>query len=194
MPVSKLTADTANKVIGEWYFSADQWFKSSQAQIYAGQMDKTALTKLQTTVCLLPGGRYPTLYVYKDPERILSPGSSQDSAFDPEGSATSYGTKPKVVKVYYEYMSKYYGEFYFDGSHWIPKLYTSNYTKEHNKNYAIVRDTNYYSVPIADDVYKVGVYLYGERVSVPYIAVNQPNWAYTGRGWIELEGNTSEVL
>ena len=194
MPVSKLTADTANKVIGEWYFSADQWFKSSQAQIYAGQMDKTAVTKLQTTICLLPGGRFKTLYVYKDPEMIRYPGNSQESVFEPEGSAPSYGTKPKVVKVYYEYMSKNYDKFYFDGSNWIPKLYTSNYTQEHNKNYAIVRDTNYYSVPIADDAYKVGVYLYGERVSVPYIAVNQPNWAYTGRGWIELEGNTSEVL
>ena len=76
----------------------------------------------------------------------------------------------------------------------MPEKYTSAYTTEHNKNYAIVNDINYYSIPIADDKYKLGVYLYGERITVPYVATNNPNWAYTGRGWIELEGHTSEVL
>ena len=193
LPVSKLTADTANRVIGEWYWSADQWFKSSSAKIYAGTFDKLALTKLQTSICLLPGGQYNTFYVYKNPESVSYPGINIDSPYDYDG-ATSYGSKAKVLTVYYHYTNKNGEEFYFDGSHWVPKCYTANSTQEHNKNYAIVRDTNYYSVPIADDTYKIGVYLYGERISVPYVAVNNTNWAYTGRGWIELNSNTSEVL
>ena len=38
--------------------------------------------------------------------------------------------------------------------YWVPEKYTSNYTIEQNKNYAITVDTNYYSVPIANDEYK----------------------------------------
>jgi hypothetical protein len=49
-------------------------------------------------------------------------------------------------------------------------------------------------VPIANEEYKLGIYLYGERITVPYVSTNNPDWAYTGRGWIQLANNTSEVL
>lgn len=185
MPVSKLTADADNKVVGEWYYSSGQWLNTEYTSIYAGEFDKLKLTPLQQSMSLLPGGDYTTFYVYLNPENVDTVGVS---------SSYSYGTASKPLTSYYYYINKNNEKFYFDGAYWVPEKYTSTYTTEHNKNYAIVNDTNYYSVPIANDEYKVGVYLYGERITVPYVATNNTNWAYTGRGWIELEGNTSEVL
>ena len=184
-PVSKLTADADNKVVGEWYYSGDQWLESANTSIYAGAFDKLKLTKLQQTICLLPGGDYTRFYVYLNPAEVANVGGS---------SSNSYGSTAKVAVSHYYYINSNNEKFYFDGAFWIPEKYTSNYTIEQNKNYAITVDTNYYSVPIAKDEYKVGIYLYGERITVPYVATNNPNWAYTGRGWIELEGHTSEVL
>lgn len=185
MPVSKLTADADNKVVGEWYYSSAQWLNSEYTSIYAGEFDKLKLTQLQQSMSLLPGGDYTTFYVYLNPAEVETVGQS---------SSISYGTAAKPLTVYYNYIDTNGEKFYFDGAYWVPEKYTSAYTTEHNKNYAIVNDVNYYSIPIADDAYKVGVYLYGERITVPYVATNNPNWAYTGRGWIELEGHTSEVL
>jgi hypothetical protein len=185
MPVSKLTADADNKVVGEWYYSSGQWLNTEYTSIYAGEFDKLKLTPLQQSMSLLPGGNYTTFYVYLNPEYVDTVGVS---------SSHSYGTAPKPLTSYYYYINKNNEKFYFDGAYWVPEKYTSAYTTEHNKNYAIINDTNYYSVPIANDEYKVGVYLYGERITVPYVATNNTNWAYTGRGWIELEGHTSEVL
>ena len=185
IPVSKVTADAQNQVVGEWYYSCDQWFNTTNTSIYAGEFDKLKLTQLKQTTCLLPGGGYDTFYVYLNPADVAHVGQM---------GAASYGTVAKPLTTYYYYIDNNGEKFYFDGAYWIPEKYTSNRTVEHNKNYAIVKDINYYSVPIADNTYKVGVYLYGERVTVPYVAYNNTNWAYTGRGWIELEGNTSEVL
>ena len=185
LPVSKLTADADNKVVGEWYYSAKQWFNSEYTSIYAGTFDKLKLTQLQQNMSLLPGGDYTTFYVYLNPANVESVGQT---------SSVSYGTAAKALTTYYYYIDDNNEKFYFDGAYWVPEKYTSNNTTEHNKNYAIAKDTYYYSVPIANDAYKVGVYLYGERITVPYVATNNTNWAYTGRGWIELDGNTSEVL
>ena len=185
MPVSKLTADANNQVVGEWYYSSAQWLNTEYTSIYAGAFDKLKLTQLQQSMSLLPGGDYNTFYVYLNPADVATVGQSSD---------VSYGTTAKPLTTYYYYIDANNEKFYFDGAYWVPEKYTSNYTTEHNKNYAIVNDTNYYSVPIAEDAYKIGVYLYGERITVPYVATNNTNWAYTGRGWIELKGNTSEVL
>jgi hypothetical protein len=134
---------------------------------------------------LLPGVGITPFYVYLNPEEVETVG---------EHSTISYGSESTPLTAYYNYVNKNGEKFYFDGAYWVPEKYTSSHIIEHNKNYAIVKDTNYYSVPIAKDEYKVGIYLYGERITVPYVAANNTNWAYTGRGWVELSGNTSEVL
>lgn len=184
-PVSSLTADADNKVVGEWYYSGDQWLSSANTSIYAGSFDKLKLTKLQQSICLLPGGDYTKFYVYLNPAEVAQVGQTSNHL---------YGTTAKTAVSHYYYIDNNNEKFYFDGAFWIPEKYTSNYTIEQNKNYAITVDTNYYSVPIAKEEYKAGVYLYGERITVPYVAVNNPNWAYTGKGWIELDGYTSEIL
>ena len=181
VPISKYTADADNRVVGEWYFSCDQWFESKTSSIYAGEFDKLKLTKLQQSICLINDAKNSmNFYVYTNPA-------------DAQGTTYSYGNASNILTTYYYYDADN-GRYYFDGSFWVPESYTSLNTTEVNKNYAIARDTNYYSVPIANEEYKLGIYLYGERITVPYVSTNNPDWAYTGRGWIQLANNTSEVL
>ena len=185
IPVSKSTSDSANNVEGEWYFSGDQWFESNKGEIYAGSFDKTKLTKLRQQIYLLnTPTKTLTFYTHLDPSTLTT--STDKSSY-------SYGQAPAVLTTYYSYTNDV-GTFYFDGAYWVPQDYTDKNITEHNKNYAIARATDYYSGPIADDEYKVGTYHYGDRITVPYVATNNPDWGYTGIGWIQLANNTSEVV
>ena len=185
-PVSKLTADIDNRVIGEWYFSGDQWLESSNTSIHAGTFDKTKLTKLQQSFCLVKPAKDTNYYVYLDPSKVNTVG---------EASSAVYGSA-YMDTAFYNYVDTNGNKFYFDGAYWVPEKYTSFNTTEWNKNYAIVPDNlPFYSNPILDDAYIVGNYHYGERITVPHVATQDPEWGYTGIGWIRLNaGTVSEIL
>ena len=186
LPISRVTSDANNRVVGEWYFSGDQWFESKNSQIHAGTFDKTKLTKLQQNICIVKPNPTQTYYVYLDPSTVTTPGEASD---------TSYGSG--IVKpVYYNYIGADNQKYYFDGAYWIPEKYTAFNTQELNKNYAIVPDTMpYYSDPIEESDYIIGQYHYGERITVPYVATQDTEWGYTGLGWIRLNSSTvSEIL
>ena len=186
LPITKYTSDSSNKVIGEWYFSCGKWFESSNATIYAGDFDTARLEEKYSNITLLQNSDQTlTFYTYLDPEAVVNPGEASDY---------SYGAKSAIITIYYQYTDAEGNIYYFDGSMWVPKSYTSLNRTEVNKTYAVSRDTPYYSVPIANDEYKITNYLYGERVSILYIANNDTNWGYTGKGWVQIEGNLSEVL
>lgn len=185
LPVSKSTSDSANNIVGEWYFGGDQWFESNKCEIYAGTFDKTKLTKIQQQICLINNATGTlNFYTHLDPSTLTT---------STESSSYSYGSAPAVLTTYYSYTNDV-GTFYFDGAYWIPKDYTDKNVTEVNKNYAIARSTIYYSVPIADNEYKIGTYSYGDRITVPYVSTNNTDWAYTGLGWIQLTNNVSEVV
>lgn len=185
-PVSKLTSDADNRVVGEWYFSGDQWLESSNAPIHAGTFDKTKLAKLQQTFCLVTPTDAETYYVYLDPSAVGEVGEKSDAVY---GSAY-------VDTAFYNYVDSNGNKFFFDGAYWIPEKYTSFNTIEQNKNYAIVPDTlPFYSQPIEDESYQTGTYHYGERITVPYVTAQDTEWGYTGLGWIRLNSATvSEIL
>ena len=188
MPISKATSDATNHVIGEWYFSGDQWFQSNKAGIYAG-LTPARLTKLQQDICLVQPTDTKTdiYYVYLDPEAVGSIGEKTD---------TTYSNMGSVITAYYNYVNSNGEKFYFDGNRWVPEDYTAFNTTEWNKNYAVVPESlAYYAYPIIDDTYKLGSYHYGERITVPYVSTQNPNWGYTGLGWVQLTaGNVSEVI
>ena len=185
LPISKATSDINNRVVGEWYYSGDQWFESKNAQIHAGTFDKTKLTKLQQNICLVKPDPSQTYYVYLDPSTVGEAG---------ESSKTSYGSGVMITTYYYYNADNMV--YYFDGANWIPEKYTSRNTTEHNKNYTIIPDSMpYYSVPIEEEAYIGGRYHYGERITVPYVATQDTEWGYTGLGWIRLNTSTvSEIL
>ena len=186
-PVSKLTADIDNRVIGEWYFSCDQWLPSSNVSIHAGTFDRTKLTKLQQTFCLVkPAVKTDKYYVYLDPSAVGEVGEASDAV---------YGSGYEDI-AFYHYIDANGNKFFFDGAYWVPEKYTSFNTTEWNKNYAIIPDNlPFYSLPIEESNYVAGNYHYGERITVPYVATQDPEWGYTGIGWIRLNtGTVSEIL
>lgn len=185
-PVSKLTADADNKVVGEWYFSGDQWLQSSNTTIHAGTFDKTKLTKLQQTFCLVNPAVAENYYVYLDPSTVSEVGETSNAVY-----GSGY-----VETAFYNYVDANNNKFYFDGAYWVPEKYTSFNTTELNKNYAIIPDNlPFYSHPIEDETYQIGNYHYGERITVPYVATQDTEWGYTGLGWVRLNSSTvSEIL
>lgn len=187
MPISKVTADTNNRVVGEWYFSCNQWFESNKATIYAGTFDKTKLTKLQQIAALIKPADKKTYYVYLDPSGVSTPGETSDASYSNQGYSTT---------VFYNYIDANNNKFFFDGKYWIPEIYTQFSTVEHNKNYAIIPSyLPYYSLPIEDDNYLVDEYHYGERITILYTATQDEEWGFTGLGWIRANSNTvSEVV
>lgn len=173
LPISAQTSDSQHKVVGDWDKSCDQWIKRTEMTTISGYND---ITPENATYALVPG-TISSFYVYNDPKD------------ENETSIYSYGSAPGIVRVYYACNDRL-----FDGSHWIPRAYTSSATTPLNKNFVITQNTSYYRFPIADVEYRINSYLYGERITVLYVCENNPNWGYTGQGWIQIDGNTSEVL
>ena len=180
LPITKQTDDSQNQVVGSWDKSCDEWIKRDKLETISGY---NSIVAEEATYSLVPG-TISNFYVYNDPLAVNSIGEHSDY---------SYGSAPGVIKVYYECPTTV-GGMLFDGAHWIPRAYTSSATTPLNKNYVITQDTNYYKFPIADNEYRINSYLYGERITVLYVCQNNTNWGYTGQGWIEIDGNTSEVL
>ena len=187
LPVSKVTSDANSRVVGEWYYSSNQWFETKNASIYAGNFDKTKLTKLQQSLCIVKPATAETYYVYLDPSEVRTPG---------ESSNASYSNSSTLMTAYYNYVDSNGNKYYFDGAYWVPEKYTSFNTVEWNKNYAIVPDNlSFYSHPIESEAYEAGKYHYGERVTVLYLSAQDEEWGYTGFGWIKVNTNTvNEVV
>lgn len=191
LPVTRVTSDAANGVEGEWYYSCGYWFSSADTELY--WMGTYSANEDRKTATLVPGA-HQSFKVFKIPVNHTSTSTSI--------VAGAYSLTPQVLTFYWRYDYRYYDEenqvyvdmpMYFDGTTWVPAEYTDLNRTTVNKNYAIASDTTYYSVPIADEKYKLGKYLYGDRVTVLYVCTNNPVWGWTGQGWIGLEGNVSEV-
>lgn len=146
-----------------------------------GQSYNTWITPYETTICLVSSR--PTIYVYQDPLEVYDINTRSNYSY----------SVPSFIKIYAKCESSV-GNMLFDGAHWIPEAHTSNNKIEVNRNYVITRTTHYFSYPINDNQYRLGNYAYGERVLVINVLAQDENWAQTSEGWIQLLGNTSEVL
>ena len=183
LPVSLSTNDTTNNVVGTWYKSCDQWINSNNVSLDAGNMSLVRLTENYRQVGLIPStaGAFNSFKVYIDPES-----SSNDTNYN-------YGTAAQVRQCYYSYTDASGNNWIFDGAFWIPTYETDLNIEEVNKNYVVVQDIPYYTNAIASNDYKAGMYNYGDRITILYKSVNNPNYGYTGQGWIEMENNVSLV-
>ena len=187
LPISKVTSDINNKVVGEWYYSSDQWFETKWSNLYVGEFDKNKLVKHTQPIALVKPTDNKKYYVYLNPAEVSSPG---------EQSNVEYDNKGQVITTYYNYVDKNNNKYYFDGNMWIPEYYTAFNTIEHNKNYAVIPNSlNYYSQPIDNEIYIEDAYHYGDRVTVLYVSAQDPEWGFTGLGWVKVNtSNLSEVL
>ena len=187
LPISKVSADENNRVVGEWYYSSDQWFETKHSNIHVGDFDKSKLVKHSQSIALVAPADKKKYYVYLDPSQVAVPG---------ETSNFTYSNTGQVIAVYYNYTDINNNKYYFDGAKWIPEYYTAFNTVEHNKNYVIIpNNINYYSQPIENDSFIEGQYHYGERITILYTSEQDPEWGFTGLGWIRVNNkNLSEIL
>ena len=183
VPVSEVTTPQEH-VVGTWYKSGDMWFEATNTQIYTGEFDTTKLQYGKITTALLPTTRYSNFYVYQNPKTARAGAQS----------SYQYSKAVGILTGYYVYNYQYQQEsFIFDGLHWIPKEYTSEYRAWHDKWYAITTQIPVYSLPIDDDSLIVDTKYAGDRVFVIDLAGNDRDWGYIETGWIRLGGNTSLI-
>ena len=176
-----------DETVATWWKVADGWLLGTTENLDTvtaasnGLSYNTWITPYDTTVCLVSSSN--RVYAYQDPLTV-----------DDITAHSSYAyTTPGFLKIFAKCETSA-GTLLFDGAHWIPEEYTSNNKIEVNRNYAITRTTRCYDYPIADNAYFIENYYYGERVLVLNVLAQDTNWAETSSGWIQLLGNTSEVL
>ena len=183
IPVSKLTADSANKVVGEWYGynQSTSWIDTSKTQIYAGtDFDNNKLSPENKRT-----------YTILSATSSISP-TNVSNYLKPYGSRNSYGSGKNQIIGYYIYDD----EYFFDGQYWHTTADTDYKTTEDNKNYAVsVSQISIYSIPDStDDKYKINNYLLGDRLTVLYRATYNNCWCYTGLGWIYNDNNNLSLV
>ena len=187
VPVSRVTSDTDNSIIGEWYYSSNQWFQTANTKLYADEAFNTSNLKTARD----------SVVIMKDIKCFLNPATLEASSIIYETTSDNSSTinQPLIRPIYYEYTDTDSGiTSYFDGKLWIDASYTSGVTTESNRNYTLIRNTNCYSVPQASNNHIEFVYYPGDRITILYTADADPNWGYTGRGWVQIEGNLSEIV
>ena len=187
IPVSKLTADSANNVVGEWYGfnQSTSWIQSADTEIYAGTdfdvnklsaENKRTFTKLSATSSQSP----------KQTDGYMNPGSIK------EANRSTWTIEDGKMTGYYIYDNA----TFFTGRYWTPTEDTDYNVAEENKNYVVATNNiNIYSVPdTRNDKYKIGTYLLGDRLTVLHRANYNTHWCYTGMGWIYNENNNLSLI
>ena len=184
IPVNKLTTDTANGVIGEWYGFNDpsRWVQSADCVIYSEEaFDLTLLKQHRQTVCILQQNAKTPPATFG---RYLNPATAT--------TGTSIRLASPTLTIQYVYNNKYG----FNGTGWYDLDKTSYATTAENKNYVVASSTGItvYSQPFANDAYKVQNYMRGDRLTVLYRSTYNTHWCYTGIGWIYNEDDNLSLV
>ena len=182
VPVKGVTADTAHRVIGEWYKVYDNsWFKSEAATILPSG-----------TYTIIPCDKYIAIKdsaEHEEPERNKV--VDYYGYLNPDGDqATTRVTTETAAHATAEHE-----DMYFIGNTWWPKSATEDNVEAIEVNYAVSADRlPVYSLPIAKDEYKVDMLLSGARITATKKLTYDNYWQYIGTGWVDTENNVSEVL
>ena len=178
MPVSRYTADAEHNVIGEWYYNGIYWFQTENTEIISN--DVYNITELKTAVGL-KGDKENTAVSYTGYKIPTEDGTNTSLTFTTETPTNVYFATE---------------DFYWNGLMWIPISYTSDYTEDLSKLYAVSTDyLSYYRYPILNDLYKVGQYTSGTRVTVEKQLTKDNYWQLTNTGyWIYTHQTVSEII
>ena len=189
VPVSRVTADAANNIVGEWYYSSGQWLQTKDTKLYAGEeFNISNLKAITGNTCLMTRG-----YTSDKVSFYKNPANTKDIIY------TLRTTNPYIRPLYYEYTDTINNKiYYFDGKGWFDKALTSNDTTAHNKNYTVsVASLPCYKYPWnhnKNQKFKEFDYYLGDRFTILYVSTYDSNWGYTGRGWVQIDGNLSEIM
>ena len=187
IPVSEMSV-SGEHLVGTWYRLGNEWISTQDTVA----LDETqGIVREKRTLCLVPKKTDMTkFYIYRD-VRTIEPWRDQDYPYN--DTAMDLGNQGQVITV--DIFKTVNGEpqYFWVGNGWLPKEYTHLYTQEENINYVVSVDIPYYKYPIEDENYREGTYLYGERITALYSCINNPDWLYTGIGWIRKNNNISII-
>ena len=182
MPVKRYTADTENKVQGEWYYNGYAWFSSENTTILPTE-DFTINEVVPAKELALKSTTANAVTSYK---AFLEPTEGTTT------SAKTYNTE-SVVTVMYKC-----GEFYWVSTiGWIPVQATEENTEDINVPYVVSTGTlKVYNHPIKNDVYQVNTLLSGDRIVAKKKLVRDEEWQYIDNlGWIQAnEANVNKLM
>lgn len=196
LPVSEMSV-SGDHLVGTWYKLGNEWISTANTGIYS--LDDFffddqgyTLVKERRTLCLVPKKTDMTKFYYYSDMGMTSPWREQD--YPSNRTALDLGNQPRVITVDI-FMQTAAGtpRYFWVGDGWFPREYTHLYTQEENVNYVVAVDVPYYQYPIVDEAYRLGTYLYGERLTALYSCVNDDDWLYTGRGWVRKDNNLAIV-
>ena len=182
MPVKRYTADTENKVQGEWYYNGYAWFSSENTTILPTE-DFTINEVVPAKELALKSTTANTVTSYK---AFLEPTEGTTT------SAKTYNTESVVTAMYK------CGEFYWVSTiGWIPVQATEENTEDINVPYVVSTGTlKVYNHPIKNDVYQVNTLLSGDRIVAKKKLVRDEEWQYIDNlGWIQAnEANVNKLM
>ena len=162
MPITKVTADSANRVQGTWYFNGLTWIEASKCEI-------------------LPINDYPMTALNKT---VAIKGNSDTSVacqgcYDPFQDLTWYGMNyntETVTNVYATCRDTYY----WDGRRWVTIDSTSDYTNEADETYIVTVDyLPAYRYPISNSIYQTIRLQSGDRFQAVAELARNDNWVKT---------------
>ena len=181
VPVKGVTADAANKVIGEWYKVYDNsWFKSSDATILPSG-----------TYTITPCDKYIALKDTSEHEGTRNQAITYFGYLNPGGDRATTSVTTETAA----HATAEHEDMYFIGNTWWPKSATEDNAEDIEVRYAVSADRlPVYSIPIAKDEYKVDMLLSGARITATKQLTYDNYWQYIGTGWVDTENNVSEVI
>ena len=181
VPVKGVTADAANKVIGEWYKVYDNsWFKSSDATILPSG-----------TYTITPCDKYIALKDTSEHEGTRNQAITYFGYLNPGGDRATTSVTTETAA----HATAEHEDMYFIGNTWWPKSATEDNAEDIEVRYAVSADRlPVYSIPIAKDEYKVDMLLSGARITATKKLTYDNYWQYIGTGWVDTENNVSEVI
>ena len=186
IPVEAETSDENSRVQGEWYYTGDSWVRITLDQNESGNRleyfdDYDILVKYKQEFVAMRDEVNNQPYHY-----YLSP---------PTNEYSIYGIHSDVITSYWR-MFRGDNYYLFDGTKWYKEDETSLNTEVDFNTLALAVDyLDYYSVPIAEDAYKIGQYMAGDRIIMTDHSVRDPNWAYSSLDdcWFRIDHNFSNV-
>jgi hypothetical protein len=183
IPTLRRTQDTNNRVDGTWYDTGDGWVKTSLDENETG-------SRISWSNSLIPVQhkqyftimRDYTLEGYGQTHKYLAPPTAAVSN-------TQFTNGTDIITTYWDLTID--GTTYlFDGEYWYNEEETSLNISSDFDILALAADTlDYYEYPIADEQYRLGQYLAGDRIFVNGYSARDPNWAISDEGWFRIDDN-----
>ena len=180
LPITKETSDSANKVIGTWYFVGSGWVKADAVNLLPSGSYNIEYTTRTVTLKGDTTNTATTYYSYLGPDETTV-SNYAGNKFTTEQRTTIYAEC---------------NDFYYTKYGWVPAAYTDDNIVENTNIYIVaIESINVYKYPIILDAYKVSNKLLGDRLQAVSNLVKDPLWINIGPNqWVYNQDGHLTIL